>query len=264
MPRRFTYALAGGLLAPGAPIGLLGLRLASRRGGPKLRRLTGAPESERATYWYIGVSTAIAFTFFGYVMGRRADRLAELSETDALTGLRNARGMFTRLETELARAARNHEPLALLLIDLDNLKSINDRHGHRAGDESIRSLARVIESQLRATDIGARWGGDEFAVVAPNTPAEPAMAIGERIRALIATDVPWNVTGSVGIAVVEPAADEEPADVAGIMRSADSALYEAKRQGKNRIVLHAAPLKPAGGTQQSAPAPDNGIGHDFR
>lgn len=103
-----------------------------------------------------------------------------LSETDVLTGLANARGLFDRLEAELARSRRYHEPLALLLVDLDGLKRINDRHGHHAGDEAIRSLAAVIRFQLRESDVGARWGGDEFAVLAPNTSEHDAVALAAR------------------------------------------------------------------------------------
>ena len=89
--------------------------------------------------------------------------------------------------------------MALLLVHLDGLKSINDRYGHHAGDEAIRGLAGVIRSELRETDTGARWGGDEFAVLAPNTAEPAALALAERIRALIpATSARWSLTGSAG------------------------------------------------------------------
>jgi hypothetical protein len=116
------------MLAIGAPLGLLRIRLArrSRRAGSlslngAIRELTADP----AEFIYVGASTAVAFTLFGYALGRQADRLARLSETDALTGLCNARGLFDRLDAELARSYRYREPLALLLVDLDSLKRIN-------------------------------------------------------------------------------------------------------------------------------------------
>jgi diguanylate cyclase (GGDEF)-like protein len=194
--------------------------------------------TDRPDYIYVGTSTAIAFTLFGYVLGRQADRLTELSETDALTGLLNARGLFDRLDAELARARRYREALALLLVDLDGLKGINDRYGHGAGDEAIRSLADVIRSQLRETDLGARWGGDEFAVVAPCTSEGQALALAERIRAMIPGTSPrWPLSGSVGVATIDPKVGREVVDSATLMRSADAALYEAKRTGRNRVVI---------------------------
>ncbi len=192
--------------------------------------------ADSAGYFYVGASTAVAFVLFGYVLGRQADRLAALSETDALTGLSNSRGLFDRLDTELARLRRYREPLALLLVDLDGLKEINDRYGHRAGDEAIRTLAEVIRSQLRETDLGARWGGDEFAILAPRTSMVAARALAERIRFLIPQhSAQWPLSGSIGVASIDPATDGELVDSATLMRAADLAMYKAKRGGKNRV-----------------------------
>jgi len=239
--RRIAYALAGGLLSAGAPVGLLGVRLARSQPGLRskpFRRALRELADDRASYMYVGTSTAVAFALFGYILGRQADRLAMLSETDVLTGLANARGLFERLEAELARSRRYHEPLALLLVDLDGLKRINDRHGHHAGDEAIRSLAAVIRFQLRESDVGARWGGDEFAVLAPNTSEHDAVALAERIRSSISEQNAGSpLSGSVGVAAITPAEDGEFVDSAALMRAADAALYEAKRRGRNRVVV---------------------------
>jgi diguanylate cyclase (GGDEF)-like protein len=199
------------------------------------------------------MSTAVAFTLFGYILGRQADWLAELSETDPLTGLSNARGFFDRLGAELARSRRYREPLALLSVDLDGLKSINDRYGHRAGDVAIRSVAEVIRSELRESDLGARWGGDEFAVLAPSTSRVAALALAERIRGLIPQrSTRWPLSVSVGVATVDPNTDGEDIDSATLMRAADAAMYEAKRSGRDRVVA-ASPAKNSGGREGAKP-----------
>jgi diguanylate cyclase (GGDEF)-like protein len=246
--RRLTYACAGALLSTGAPTGLLALQVLRRRGGPA--RSSSAPTIRQIVttdwpgYVYVAASTALAFGLFGYVLGRQADRLAALSETDALTGLSNARALFKQLDVELARSRRYREPLALLLVDLDDLKSINDRYGHRAGDEALRSLAAVIRSQLRETDVGARWGGDEFAIVAPRTSKVAALALAERIRHLIPDQsAPLALAASLGVASVDPESDSEFVDAPTLMRAADAAMYTAKRGGKNSVAT-ASPTGP--------------------
>jgi diguanylate cyclase (GGDEF)-like protein len=239
MRRRFVFASAGGLLSAGAPLGLLAVRLARRERWRSVSLSAVIDEIRRngPDYIYAGTSTALALGVFGYLLGRHADWLAELSETDPLTGLFNARRLFDNLDGELARARRYREPLALLLVDLDGLKSVNDRFGHQAGDAAIRGLADVIRSELRETDIGARWGGDEFAVLAPNTSQAAALALAERIRATIpAAGAPWALSGSIGVAAVDPGQGEEVVDSATLMRAADAALYAAKRRGRNMVV----------------------------
>lgn len=231
MLRQYAYPIAGALLSAGAPIGLLGAKRAAR--GRSF-------DSDAATLAYVAASTAAAFTLFGYLLGRTADRLARLSETDALTGLANARGFFNRLNRELVRSRRYHEPLALLLVDLDGLKSINDRFGHRAGDDALRGLGEAIRAQLRATDLGARWGGDEFAVLAPNTSKTAAVALAERIRTLVPPQWYGPLTGSIGVAAIDGADAARGADAAALMRAADAALYDAKRRGRNQVVSAAA------------------------
>ena len=208
MQRRFSYALTAGMLCSGA-----------RSDVPALRFVQPA-----------------LFALFGYLLGRQVDELAELSETDALTRLLNARGFASRLNAEAKRARRYHEPLSLLFLDLDGLKRINDRHGHRAGSEALREVAGVIRGQLRESDTGARWGGDEFTIIAPNTTKMAAMSFAERIRSAIADHASeWPITASIGIATLEPSDDGTPSDAQALVRDADAAMYEAKRRGKNTV-----------------------------
>jgi diguanylate cyclase (GGDEF)-like protein len=240
-PRSVRYACAGGLAAAGAPLGLLTLRWAQRERRSacvSLHHLIRELACDRGGYLYVGASTALAFTLFGYLLGRQADRLASLSETDPLTGLRNARGLLTRLDAELARSRRYRQPLTLLLVDLDGLKDINDRYGHEAGDIAIRTLADVIRAELRETDTAARWGGDEFAIVAPNTSAAAALALAERIRTRVpAQSARWHLTASIGFATAEPDEDRDIPDSAVLMRRADVAMYQAKHAGRNTVAV---------------------------
>jgi len=170
---------------------------------------------------------------FGYLLGRKVDALAQLSETDSLTGLLNARGFSARLCDELKRSRRYREPLTLLFVDLDGLKAINDRHGHRAGSMALRKVGRIIRSELRETDVAARWGGDEFTLIAQKTDAETGMALADRIRRRIAEKMArWPLTASIGVATADP--HNTPAlEPTALLREADFAMYEAKKRGKN-------------------------------
>lgn len=234
------YALAG-LLSSGAPTGLLGIRLAKDAASVPVDRVQHEEVSDRYAQMMVGIATAIVFAAFGYILGRQADQLAELSETDPLTALLNARGFTTRLRNELKRAKRSRESISLLFLDLDGLKDINDRHGHRAGSAALRQVAGVIRSELRASDAAARWGGDEFVVVAPSTANEAALALAERIRRRISEQIaPWSgrqsMTVSIGVATINGSLSGTPSDSVALMRAADNAVYEAKRRGKNTVV----------------------------
>jgi diguanylate cyclase (GGDEF)-like protein len=237
MSRAVRYAIAGTFLSLGEPIGLLIVReiLGDRRIPTELLL-------ERATYLYVFVTTAVLLGYLGYLLGRQADRLEELSETDALTGLSNRRAFRRRLTEDLSRALRYGFPVSLLLIDVDGLKRINDTDGHAAGDCAIRRVADAIALTLREADLGARWGGDEFAIVMPNTSRPAARRSAERLTAQLAdgdsSDSALPVTISIGLATFDPAATRANASIEELAREADEALYAAKRAGRNRI--HAA------------------------
>jgi len=234
---RVTHTITALLLSLGAPLGLLALR--SLRVGA----LTPAWLQEELargawTYGYVGLSTLVAFGIFGYALGRQADRLLELSQTDALTGLGNVRFFRDRLQHELARHARYGQPLSLLLLDLDGLKEINDTRGHRAGDAALVQLGTEIRAEARSTDTCARWGGDEFALLAPNTPEDAAASLAERIRSRTAArKYLTGVAVSIGVATARPSAP--PPSAEELVRRADRALYEAKRLGRNRVEVAA-------------------------
>jgi diguanylate cyclase (GGDEF)-like protein len=161
-----------------------------------------------------------------------------LAETDDLTGLLNVRGFALSANRLFAQAARHGRAAAVLMIDSDNLKSVNDAHGHAAGNELLRELARAIQAELRFTDVSARYGGDEFIVLLPDTPAKGAMEVAERIRARIASLLlPINGTSlsasvSIGIACYP----EDGATLDALAAHADGALYNAKQDGRNRSV----------------------------
>ena len=231
--RGFNYAL---LTAVGAVIGLLILRAVFA----PAESVRADFLSNRYTYAYVFAATALTFLVLGYVLGREADRLRRASTTDALTGLPNRRAMNDRLRSEWQRAARYASPLALLLIDIDGLKRINDERGHSAGDRLLRSTATAIRQTLRATDLGARWGGDEFSIVAPQTSRDAAQRLAERLLVLLADQdrAIGGVTASVGVAVFEGHAAENHSDARDaewLMRAADAALYAAKSAGRNQV-----------------------------
>ena len=240
--RSFSYGLVGALLSLGAPLGLLALRRTAQRDWPlPLGHLSDEVVDDLGLYTYITVSTAIVFTAFGVLLGHRADHFAELSETDALTHLCNRRGLSRRLTEELNRFNRYGEPLALLLLDVDGLKDINDRFGHSAGDLALDHVAAAMRNELRASDVGARWGGDEFAILAANTPVTAARSLAERIRALIGrARLPWPLTVSTGIAALERHPGRQRVSETTLMQAADASLYDAKNKGRNEVVLKVA------------------------
>lgn len=169
------------------------------------------------------------------------DVMHSLAIQDQLTGLLNVRELYRRLELELARAGRHGHPLAVLMVDADFFKSINDRFGHPAGDLVLRELAYRLRGSLRPSDVAARYGGEEFVVMLPETDAAGAMAMCERLRAQVA-ETPFEIsadnrqmlTVSIGIAVYPH--DAGAADA--LIAAADKALYAAKHQGRNRCTAY--------------------------
>src|SRR5919106_787012 len=193
--------------------------------------------ANRLTYLYVFVATALVFLVLGYTLGRRIEELRRLSATDALTGLANRRAFQVRLRDEWLRARRYDSPLSLLLVDVDGLKRINDERGHAAGDEVLRTAAHAIAVTMRVTDFGARWGGDEFAVVAPNTVRRSAQHLAQRLVGQLSREAQVHqaaVTISVGVATIEPQRDPS-ATIERLLDAADSALYQAKHEGRNRV-----------------------------
>ena len=159
--------------------------------------------------------------------------LTATSVTDALTGAYNRRGFDQRLDAELERAARYQQPLSVLLLDVDLFKQHNDAYGHAAGDEVLRTVVRLFQSQMRASDTAARQGGDEFAILLPNTAGEGALIMAERFRETVESAI-WPgkpVTVTVGTATL-PAGSEQGEK---LLARADEALYAAKEAGRNRV-----------------------------
>ena len=160
------------------------------------------------------------------------DQIQRMAHTDGLTGVANRRMFDAALGRDLARSARNHTSLSLLLLDVDHFKAFNDRHGHVAGDDALRAVAEVLSIHSRAFDLVARYGGEEFAVVLPDCEVGEAVVIAERLRLAVAdADVAEPVTVSVGVA----AFPEHAVDAERLLQAADEALYASKRDGRDRV-----------------------------
>ncbi|MFB2552284.1 PleD family two-component system response regulator [Ensifer soli] len=168
----------------------------------------------------------------------------ELAVTDPLTGLHNRRYLDSHLKLLADRAAARGKPLSLFITDIDRFKSVNDTYGHDAGDEVLREFAHRVRSAVRGADLACRFGGEEFVVVMPDTTAEVAAVVAERLRLSVETkpfalpgDAPsLSITASLGIASFNLAEDTPEA----VLKRADTALYQAKRNGRNQVVAIAA------------------------
>jgi two-component system, cell cycle response regulator len=168
----------------------------------------------------------------------------EMAITDALTGLHNRRYMESHLATLVEQASMREKPLAVLVLDIDYFKSVNDTYGHQAGDDVLREFAQRLKKSIRGIDLACRYGGEEFVVVMPETDMAIATMVAERLRRRIASE-PFAIeggTGSVEVTIsVGLAARFSAADcAASVLKRADQALYRAKRDGRNRVVADAA------------------------
>lgn len=166
-------------------------------------------------------------------------QLRDLSNTDQLTGLHNRRHLDTILTEEWERGKRYQRPLAVILMDIDHFKSVNDTHGHPVGDDCLQEIARRVKHGVRwPTDFAARYGGEEFCIILPETEAEGAITVAERIRQLIEESPvdtrggPLPITISAGVHSVIP---NGQFTLQNLLEQADSALYDAKKQGRNRV-----------------------------
>ena len=167
--------------------------------------------------------------------------IEQLSMVDALTNIPNRRGFDIRMETEWRHAIREKTPISLLMIDADRFKLFNDRYGHQQGDIALQTLANTIKNTLkRSSDLVARWGGEEFVVLLPNTPIEGALRIAEQIRANIEStyvpglggNKPLSITASLGATSATPGPESSMTD---FFEQADQALYIAKEAGRNKV-----------------------------
>jgi two-component system cell cycle response regulator len=209
-----------------------------------------APQLHRT----VAIAVTVGLWFFlGWMVGLRQDRMASLSAIDSSTGLFNRRHFEPRLEREVRRATLGGRPVALLIIDIDSLKTINDRLGHLAGDRAIRAVAEALRRVCRANEVPARWGGDEFVLLARDTDLSGAGALAERLADTIRETAAAHharsvihgqksapgVTVSVGIAVADAAHPELSS--AALFSEADRALYEekARSHAAARQVSHA-------------------------
>lgn len=227
------------------PALLLGTMLAWRTGQqladlshPLEMHLTNAGNRSMLLSYLVGAAL-FSFSFTALLVARLVDRLRRLSLEDPLTGLLNRRALESELEREWRRALRGHGAFAVLALDLDHFKRVNDEHGHAGGDRVLREVAQRLRDTLRKTDVAARTGGEEFVVLVPGADAAAARAMAERLRENIARQPiavaagAVRITTSVGVALAgaADAAPERP------LERADAALYAAKRAGRDRVHL---------------------------
>ena len=227
---RHRFAIAGVALA-----------LAAGLGTPALARTVA--QAWRLPYEAsligVGFLVALGFLIAGWAVGRRVDRLAEEARRDPVTKVGNRRHWEECLAHEVDRAAKAKMPLSLLMVDVDNLKKLNDVGGHGAGDLALSIVGDVLNDTCRSRDVAARFGGDEFAILLPRTRASEAKTVAERIRTELAQrrrahGAPLDKLLTVSIGICDLISIDEPRPHL-LFDAADRALYAAKQAGRDRI-----------------------------
>jgi diguanylate cyclase (GGDEF)-like protein len=270
-PGRYSHALVAWWLLAVAAAGVLqwaanlGLVLpAIKSADPSLRIRDMIFDRERVQNDVAELSVAVLVTFgvatslvtivfalpFATLLQRsmRHAQLLNASRMDSKTGLLNAGTWEREAGSEVARAVRTRSPLALILIDIDHFKMVNDLHGHLAGDKALRAIAHVFRILLREYDLAGRFGGEEFAVLLPQTSAADARQIAERMRLHIAETpvrisddpaaVPVQITVSMGVAALGQAWERTTgSQLTDLLAGADRALYQAKNAGRNHVIM---------------------------
>lgn len=198
-------------------------------------------------YLLIGAASSVLFAYVLESIARTAFlsqlQLEQEAQHDYLTNLPNRRHLATLAQREIGRAQRFKRPLSVMLVDIDHFKTVNDQHGHDAGDQVIREMGQLLAQHMRASDTVGRHGGEEFAVLLPETAREEAMHLAQRLCAIVAkqrfmaSGVHTPLTISVGVTAYEGGQQ----DWNDLLKQADAALYSAKQQGRDRVVISAQP-----------------------
>ncbi len=169
---------------------------------------------------------------------RLAERVEKLAITDDLTQVYNYRFLKTALRREIRRAGRFGQEMSLIMLDVDNLKAYNDRHGHLRGSFLLKGMAQLLSRNLRSFDLIAKYGGDEFTLILPQTAREGALVVAERMRSAVErTEFPLAPRGAITISLGVSTFPSDASDSLGLIRVADQALYRAKQTGRNRTEL---------------------------
>ena len=209
----------------------------------------GSQDMARLAFWggfvaQIAPVVLVAYitTMFSADIRYGLNRAKLLSETDELTGLYNMRGFVVIANRLFAQAQRYERPASILMVDSDSLKQVNDRFGHESGNRLLQHVVKAMQGHLRATDVPARYGGDEFVIMLPDTPARGAQEVAERIRQAVEsapfTTEAGRVPCTVSIGVASFPQDGRSIDA--LLARADRALYDAKEAGRNRVSQHLA------------------------
>lgn len=224
--------------------------------------VTSVPPPPGQIISLLGFALVPCFATTGFLLmhaGRSAHRLEHLAATDPLTGALNRRSLERAGRRVLSSARRQQQPVSVLMIDADHFKNINDHYGHAAGDQALVSMMQTLRSSLRVEDVIGRIGGEEFVVVLPNTNARAALEVAERVRSAMQrqlidpSQLPFSLTVSIGIACSRRALS----NLEELIRHADACLYQAKAQGRNRVVCHVEDQPSAPGYQRTYQSSDD-------
>jgi diguanylate cyclase (GGDEF)-like protein len=240
-PFFFTFPLVvGGAALVVAPAAAFVLALVAAAGYLAAASLSSAaPASFQVVATAVNLTGMFLLTYIASAVGRKQHRARDaalrMSALDSLTGLYNRPFLFAATAREIARSERSGRGFCLVMLDLDDLKEINDRHGHHAGDAGLRAVADTLRASIRRIDVAARYGGDEFVALLPETDPTGGWVVAEKIRlALGDRTIPGlALRPTVSLGVVSYPSDGRSADT--LLVSADRAMYEAKRGGKDRV-----------------------------
>jgi diguanylate cyclase (GGDEF)-like protein len=249
-PLRTAYWLAAGSVSVIALLALLRFItiLFSPEGSVRMFTATGVNPS---VFFFASLAQmSMSFAFMLLINYTLANELKELAATDALTGILNRRTIEVETMRQLAQVRRSGDNVAIMMIDVDYFKQINDRYGHPAGDEVLRRLAHLMRSVVRGNDYVARYGGEEFCILLPVTSESQAAALAERLRRLYSElSIDWNGTllqSTVSIGVAD--SRQAGTDLETLIKAVDTALYQAKHQGRNRVVRFSEGVETSGRT----------------
>tara|TARA_R110002072_G_scaffold140765_1_gene285161 strand:+ start:32806 stop:33585 length:780 start_codon:yes stop_codon:yes gene_type:complete len=233
IPLPYLRGLFGLILSAGSPLGWIIIQFLAGR-DPFL-----AKNIDVLLYCYMSIASAIVFSALGFAIGKRELMITDLALTDGLTSLYNKRYFTNRLDQEYERHVRNGSGMAIIQIDIDFFKNINDSYGHQVGDEVLKSIASLVKDNCRKNEIAARVGGEELSIIAYDCEEDEAYILADRIREKIKQldftkfGIKTPITASFGVAI----ANNVSKTALDVYLHADEALYVAKQTGRDKVCL---------------------------